>query len=382
MTSKPARIRLDALTSLRFFAAIIVVIGHFGKETNLAALSPRLLTSGPQMVTFFFVLSGFVMTLAYFPRETSSFRAYYLARIARIVPVYYVALGITAYFTYGWGDNGPGALTVSGTFLQAWLPNFVYTYNLPAWSLSVEAVFYVLFPFILLILKAKRPSPLTVILSALGLWALTQAVLTGLINSESFVPGRSFSHCLILYFPLSHMCSFFLGTGAGLWFLARDPAKSKWEIGTTALMLIALVLTYFALEQPQRLVNLAGRRLPLSSSFLAPLFMLLITTFACSRNLLTRALCVRPLVLLGEASYGLYILQVPIHKAYQSYVEKRVDLSEQNHFYLYASILLVISILSLYFVEKPGSKLVYIVADRLQRLRASTPDPALDTNAS
>jgi peptidoglycan/LPS O-acetylase OafA/YrhL len=377
MPSKPDRVRIDALTSLRFLAAI-VVIGHFGKKIDLFALSPKLLTSGSQMVTFFFVLSGFVMTLAYDSRMTSSFRAYYVSRIARIAPTDYVALAMSAFFLFGWKDNGLDALAGNATLMQAWLPNYTSTFNIPAWSISVEVVFYALFPFILLVLKTKRPSPLTIILSALGLWALTQAVLTGLLHAESAPRGRTFGRCLILYFPLLHMCSFFLGIGAGLWHVRRDSKTSRSESGTTILMLGTLALIFIALSRPSWLFELAGQRLPLGSSFLAPLFALLIGTVACSRNLLVRALCVSPLILLGEASYGLYILQAPIHSVYNRYIEEHIGLDAQGHFYAYATLLMLASILSLYWVEKPGAKLVHFVADRLPSLRASTPSPTAD----
>jgi len=66
--SSPSRLkptRIQALTFIRFFAAFVVVVFHYGRESRLAQLSFPLMECGPEMVTFFFVLSGFVLMVAY-----------------------------------------------------------------------------------------------------------------------------------------------------------------------------------------------------------------------------------------------------------------------------------------------------------------------------
>ena len=77
--------RIESLTFLRFVAAFIVVVFHFGRSTGLAQIARPAIISGPQMVTFFFVLSGFVLMVAYYPRNVTS-ATFYLARFARIAP--------------------------------------------------------------------------------------------------------------------------------------------------------------------------------------------------------------------------------------------------------------------------------------------------------
>ncbi|MBT3880231.1 MAG: hypothetical protein HON76_21990 [Candidatus Scalindua sp.] len=58
--------RVEILTFFRFIAAVIVVIFHFGRD---ATGFSGVLIAGPQMVTFFLVLSGFVMTLSYLNKK-------------------------------------------------------------------------------------------------------------------------------------------------------------------------------------------------------------------------------------------------------------------------------------------------------------------------
>lgn len=56
--------RVESLTFFRFIAAFIVVIFHFGTGTWFTKIFGRFVTAGPQMVSFFFVLSGFIMLLS------------------------------------------------------------------------------------------------------------------------------------------------------------------------------------------------------------------------------------------------------------------------------------------------------------------------------
>ena len=60
----PATRKLDQLTITRFIAALSVVFFHGGQQLDIVRQFP-MLTAGPTAVGYFFVLSGFVMALAY-----------------------------------------------------------------------------------------------------------------------------------------------------------------------------------------------------------------------------------------------------------------------------------------------------------------------------
>ena len=83
----PIRQEIRSITGLRAFAAIAVYFNHFG----LPALSPNWLsnisTNGGLGVPFFFVLSGFVLALAYESRPLIV-RQFFIDRVARIAPTY------------------------------------------------------------------------------------------------------------------------------------------------------------------------------------------------------------------------------------------------------------------------------------------------------
>ena len=94
------------LTSVRFIAALSVVLMHFSEYLALPQPWAQVLGAGGIGVTFFFVLSGFVLTYNY--RDTfesgvrfHEFRDFFLARLFRIYPAYFLAKGLY-FLECGW----------------------------------------------------------------------------------------------------------------------------------------------------------------------------------------------------------------------------------------------------------------------------------------
>src|SRR5882762_3313186 len=86
--------KLDALTTLRFFAAAMIVVhhsrGNFGIPSDWAVHLPL-----DQGVSFFFVLSGFILVYVYPRLDTwDARRKFWLARFARIWPAHITAFGL------------------------------------------------------------------------------------------------------------------------------------------------------------------------------------------------------------------------------------------------------------------------------------------------
>ena len=113
-------------------------------------------------VTFFFVLSGFVLTWSTRPDLPAS--TFYRRRFARIYPSYFAMFLLTVVAIAIWPNIGlaRGWLGIVTTIfmLQAWFPmaNYpVFSYNGPEWSLSCEAFFYAVFPFVQRILRLLTP---------------------------------------------------------------------------------------------------------------------------------------------------------------------------------------------------------------------------------
>ncbi len=147
------RAPLPALTGVRFLAATQVVLYHFGSGFAQRHHLPRpltnLLTNGWTAVTLFFILSGFILSYTYSGQIAGrgGKLRFWEARFARIYPVYLLALLLSWPFR---GDPGLGLSMAVLTMVQAWNPfhvNYGGAWNSPAWTLSTEAFFYLLFPF-------------------------------------------------------------------------------------------------------------------------------------------------------------------------------------------------------------------------------------------
>jgi peptidoglycan/LPS O-acetylase OafA/YrhL len=149
--SDTRRPRLDSLTGLRFFAAGIVFL-HHGFELTTGTLRESLqlvFGHGRAGVSFFFLLSGFV--LAWSMQKNDRKTSFWRRRFARIWPAYAVA-AVAGYLVSMHWDGRPfslGRLAANLAMVQAWLPHkdWYFSTNAVGWSLSVEAFFYLTFPF-------------------------------------------------------------------------------------------------------------------------------------------------------------------------------------------------------------------------------------------
>lgn len=137
--------RLHALTGLRFFAAFAVVIYHAGRHIDPDVI--RFAALGNTGVTFFFVLSGFVLTWT--ARGGDKPSHFYWRRFARVWPLHLVTTVLALALMLFWDEEASLLLLVATLLLlHAWLPpnDWHYGYNQVSWSLSAEAFFYLMFP--------------------------------------------------------------------------------------------------------------------------------------------------------------------------------------------------------------------------------------------
>jgi len=251
------RADLPALTSLRFFAAAIVLLAHMESAGSPLLAVNGGAAAGYHAVTFFFVLSGFILVYVYSgSREGDGLSVppltFLTARLARIGPAYYLGLALLLpLFLYRSfilhlvpPESSLAALVLTPFLLQAWYPPAALAWNGPAWSLSVELAFYLLFP--LLLRQSNRITRnrfLTLAIATVIATALARRLVSGEIT---------YAH------PLFHLAWFVFGMALGRMYL----------FGPAAL--------------PPRVQ-------------------------ACLR-LISRVLSARWLVVLGEASFSIYIL--------------------------------------------------------------------------
>jgi peptidoglycan/LPS O-acetylase OafA/YrhL len=343
------KIRIESLTFFRFIAALIIVVFHYGRKSDLAIWGKLLINSSHEMVTFFFVLSGFVMLVAHYRKDHEPLRDYYVARVARIVPVYFLALGLIVLLS----KPQPLAFVLSATFTQAWVPLYVAKLNTPGWSLSVEMFFYLTFPLILFFIRKHEIKTSRFWILAVLLFLVTQVILTSLMESELYQTNSAFYHDIVYYLPLSHCCSFLLGAAGGLLFMRSNHLFGRQGWAPNLIFLGAFFAVYFFLDNSDVLQNAIGYRLAYNSSFSAPLFVILILGIACTRNVVTAMLSTTIPVFLGEISYALYILQKPVHTIYKRYISDHLGLDVNMDFYAYLALLVAVSAIVYLYFEKP-----------------------------
>src|SRR5712672_2496677 len=258
-----ARPRLPALTSLRFIAALHVVIFHFLAMQILGGPGwyQKLASIGYVGVSFFFVLSGFILVYTYAGRPMI-LKEFWRARFARVYPAYVFSLLFTApwfFFAvltmnipfFAWAKaHLKLILLMVPSLLQAWVPQAALSWNPVAWSLSVEAFFYLLFPFLLVFL-VRRSQPQLFLIAA-GSWLATLA-LSGsyvLLNPDHLavvnadVLGAFWLNAL-KFNPLARLPEYLLRIACGFLFLrSRRESKFATPVVFSGIVAFAVVVAF------------------------------------------------------------------------------------------------------------------------------------------
>jgi peptidoglycan/LPS O-acetylase OafA/YrhL len=311
------------LTSVRFFAASLVLFHHsvriflpvfsgrgvHGVPEDMAGI---LSLAFPVSASFFFFLSGYVLSFVYLHNvqilDKSNFVA---ARFARLYPLYFVVLVLDTpellvpeVQRYGMKiglTKTAGIFAANMLMLQVWKGSRLLRINLPSWSLCVEAFFYVCFPLLGVLLWKLRGAGLW--MTALALYIGGQALVWGMrphLNLET-----------VLTLPPLHLSTFALGILLARWQTLQQQRKDKaqvrlWQVSTV------LGLSAVGLFGSVLLVPFLGVPAPYNNGLLAPIFAGFVWALSVIPTPLSRWLCGRWLVALGNASYALYLVHMPI----------------------------------------------------------------------
>jgi peptidoglycan/LPS O-acetylase OafA/YrhL len=238
----PRHAQLTPLTGIRGAAAVWVVAFHayplvgslFGWPERWRVLVVR---DGFLAVDLFFVLSGFVLSVAYNERLRSNFRSslaeFAVARVCRIFPLHWTTLGILVLlsmaFSHEWWGPGPFtflALVKSAVLVQDWTSSTALAWNHPTWSLSAEWAAYLLFPFITCSMNWLRSRSLALLGSMLSLLALDVLLLSTGSASLDHVGPAGIVRCL---------CEF--SAGALAWKALSAESWSSRVLGETCFVL-------------------------------------------------------------------------------------------------------------------------------------------------
>ena len=302
--------RLSALTGVRFLAALIVLIYHvFRHDPNLPALFRDVIGKGYIGVGLFFILSGFVLGYNYAPpggRVNVPLRKFYAARLARVYPNYLLAFLLFAPLVWLRPvlKPGQGVLTAVSTLTltQTWFN--LNEWNVPGWSLSNEAFFYVLFPFLVGWVGPMAPRKWAIL--GVGAWLLALLLPAAYVLLQ--VPDTW--EDVVRFHPVARIPEFLLGVILSRVFVQRDAEASRRFVGFLRAASVISVLCIAASW-------LEGKTIPrvfYHNGLVDPLWALAIYSLATAQTTpLARWLSSGWMVLLGESSYSLYILQSPIY---------------------------------------------------------------------
>jgi len=318
--------QLHELTSTRFFAAMAVFLGHFSGFLQWPDELGWMI--GGFGVSFFFVLSGFILCYRYWDDFAegvagAGYRRYFGARIARIYPAYVLALVLMTLLYFAMNLVRPGTIGFPPDPVLSWVTNllalqtFAPTYltqqmwNGPSWSISTEFGFYVACPFILAAIARRR-------MGWKGLAALFVAVIGFAIAMQSLALYLVFKHGWDRDFWLDIVASrnifwripeFLAGVIAARLMYGghlRALADSTHRNGLLFASLAVVVLLNSAPWPTEPMQFLVMRQYRIDIAYMIP-FVGIVAALASGPTLLSPLLRWPALVFLGDASYGIYI---------------------------------------------------------------------------
>lgn len=356
--------KLDQLTSLRFFAALMIVIHH---STGLFGIKSLGVNLG-QGVSFFFVLSGFILTYVY-PKLDNWYeiKKFWKARFARIWPAYLTCFLIGFWLIpYNWKTLPavPYLLMV-----HAWIPESTYyfSYNAASWSISTEMFFYLAFP--LLLYKWDESWLLKLVFS--GALLIILIAVTNIFSLPDYGDPNTGSdgllvskHGLLYINPLSRIFEFIFGMCiAQVW---RKNKSTSSASSATLYELSAIILCGLSMYYGNNITQWCRENFFLGAS-IAQWFMhsgsffvfgLLIYVIAQGRGIFSKILANSFLVLLGEISYSLYLLHQILLTLYRQHSFEFLSFSNSIAFACFISILLLSSYLIWSCIEMPARKII------------------------
>ena len=352
------------LNGLRFLAAAMVVIMHIHNNMGISGL-PQLpawpiLFKGLYAVSFFFVLSGFLITWLLLQEQQQSnsisIKKFYLRRVFRIWPLYFIVIAAGLFFYWrlapamhlGFESDYPHGLAIAlYAFFLANLMNSLYHVGgilHVTWSIAVEEQFYLFWAP--LVKRCRRRLPALIISVTILSLALNMLNTLNVFHADKGI--QSFVGTLQFHY---------MGFGAGFaWLLHhhRDRLLALPPFRQPALQCLCLLLiaAFFFLYQR----NVWGELLlPVP---LACLFGWLIINISSNPD---RVLNLDNGILnyMGKISYGLYMYHMPVVYA-AAFLFKQMAWTTMQGWYFFPlyftlafAVTCTLASLSYYTLERP-----------------------------
>lgn len=337
--------RIHSLDILRGIAALSILIFHYlgsalDIELPASSILPRM---GYYGVSIFYVLSGLTLALVYKNKVNTveESNRYLLKRILRIYPLMILTMVLTILYRKPY-DISTIFLNVTGLFGFFDYANYIGT---GMWSIGNELVFYIFFPFILYLFEHKKVSFNVVY----GLGFLSFLVF-------SFFAIKPGEHSWNEYINPANQFFYFL-TGIYLSNInERVKLFTKPSVAALAGVIAILVFVFYPVSGAEDYLIFGFNRIVFSLCCIV----LCLSFYSLNRSINSSNILLKPLIILGEISYGVYLL----HPLVSVYLGKLTDaasigyISAVYRLPLAIGITLVLSYLSYHFFEKKISKML------------------------
>jgi len=343
----------NTLYVLRFIAAIIVVFFHFSPPVVYKELN-FLIRNGGEAVNFFFFLSGFVMIISntknYFASDNNKFSKwnFYIKRIARIYPLYLFALLTMVFFHYGIKSIDTPTVKYRLPFeilgVQRWF--YAGSFNAPGWTISCEFFFYLFFPFLIFYMR-KSMKRFTIFVLAYFVISVVITSILFYLTKQSLPPIAKQIDSSLYRNPIFLISTFLFGMLSGKLYVENKITffRNRWN---SRISIILSVLAIFIVKYYMALGIL-------ESGILSPLYFVLVMAITSFKKSETTVFNSRFFIFLGDISFGVYILQVPV-KVYYSYYITKIDSTYAMLFYVLTEIM--IASITYYIIEIPLKKMI------------------------
>ncbi|HAC87128.1 MAG TPA: hypothetical protein DCF95_04205, partial [Gammaproteobacteria bacterium] len=265
--------KIPVLDAFRFFASVLVVLVHYEVIFGESVVYGTFATTA---VSWFFIVSGFILSYTYPSLDSlQDYRRFYLHRIIRIYPVYFLAVVVSSLFVslnyLAIGDeffsevNRPFELIhdlpeqkEAAFFTLATLRHLVFAqsvgsvetfklvFNGPLWSIVLEIYFYLAFPLLLLMIKPLNTMTRIIVAFIMGYLLQLLLIQVNLPEAESydvinlnvpvytnpFIRGIEFIFGMLLYKVFT------------FWDLQKIVGRSNWTPTILTVLLYVIVVIY------------------------------------------------------------------------------------------------------------------------------------------
>jgi peptidoglycan/LPS O-acetylase OafA/YrhL len=317
---------IPALTGIRAVSVYFIFFKHLNffsseNQPNLHLFVNQFYT----FLTFFFVLSGFLIYYKYSEISTlnkTKLYNYFINRISRVFPILIILISITFLLGYYHGlysgNEAVKLYLLNISLLKGFSSDYLLTGIGPSWSMSVEELFYLLSPLIFLYTKK---------ISSLAKFILL-FYLAGLLITYIFSlsPYRGYFNDNFFMFNYTFFGRVFeFGCGIFLAMLVKGKIKSPFNIPTGKIILytgliivIASVITLYLIAKNYHVMH-ATDTIPgiIINNILMPVGIVLIFySLIYQKSLLQSFLSSKLMVELGNATYSFYLLHTTFVLSY------------------------------------------------------------------